>query len=238
MTETFRSVPATFVEDPRPADWIAGELFRPGAGTPASLIPHAYETVVRILHPAIRTSRSSAAHRPCTWSEIATSTGSELTWRSTFEEVVHPSERFGPRWGGERPPEGNLGAVETAALAAILAEQTATEGRCWFCIWTGYSFVKAASVPIETRVRVRPRNGEFPSAYRDYLLYRGRTHLAAAFWFGEDHQSPNIWWPDDRSWVVHSEIDESSTYVGCTRLCGEEILASRHLEALIVSLDE
>jgi hypothetical protein len=43
---------------------------------------------------------------------------------------------------------------------------------------------------------------------------------------------PNLWWPDDRSWCVASEIDFPYTYVGGSSKLIEEILAHPLLEAL------
>jgi hypothetical protein len=44
-----------------------------------------------------------------------------------------------------------------------------------------------------------------------------------------------LWWPDDRSWFVHTEIDSTSTYLGgprvfVDRLVGEHILGSFEVE--------
>jgi hypothetical protein len=48
---------------------------------------------------------------------------------------------------------------------------------------------------------------------------------------------PNLWWPDDRSWCVASEIDFPYTYVGGSQELIEEILADPSLEALPAALD-
>jgi hypothetical protein len=49
---------------------------------------------------------------------------------------------------------------------------------------------------------------------------------------GGHFQSPNIWWPQDRSWVVGTEIDDWNTYVGGSEACIEELLASPRLEVV------
>jgi hypothetical protein len=43
---------------------------------------------------------------------------------------------------------------------------------------------------------------------------------------------PNLWWPNDRSWCVSSEIDFPYTYVGGSTKLIAEILAHPFLEAM------
>jgi hypothetical protein len=47
----------------------------------------------------------------------------------------------------------------------------------------------------------------------------------------ESTQSPNLWWPDDRSWCVATEVDFSWTYVGGSHALIERVLADPALEA-------
>ncbi len=49
--------------------------------------------------------------------------------------------------------------------------------------------------------------------------------------------SPNLWWPDDRSWIVVTEIDGYSTYVGGSLAAITEIVTSLDVEAIEVSLE-
>ena len=70
--------------------------------------------------------------------------------------------------------------------------------------------------------------------HRDYFLFRGPI-TAASHSFDDapgEHQSANLWWPDDRSWFVGTEIDLNSTHVGASAKCVEEVLASPGLEVL------
>jgi hypothetical protein len=71
---------------------------------------------------------------------------------------------------------------------------------------------------------------------RSYLLFRGALGDAERFTFNGWFQSPTLWWPDDRSWFVHTEIDAMCTYVGGSRdmidsLVGQQILESFEVEA-------
>ncbi|MGY1855148.1 hypothetical protein [Modestobacter sp. SYSU DS0290] len=74
---------------------------------------------------------------------------------------------------------------------------------------------------------------------RDHLLLRGPLGSArfigdqvTAEWFIP--QSPNLWWPADRSWCVGTEIDFDSTLVAGSRALVDELLAHPVLEALEV----
>jgi hypothetical protein len=45
-------------------------------------------------------------------------------------------------------------------------------------------------------------------------------------------QSPNLWWPESRAWLVSTEVDGYSTYVGGSRRPIDDLLISRVVEAL------
>ena len=80
--------------------------------------------------------------------------------------------------------------------------------------------------------------------HRDHLLFHGPIDAIMAF-FATDwprgnvwSNSPNIWWPKDRSWCVATDIDLCHTYIGGSRECIEAILSHPELEALPTTLDE
>ncbi|MFF0746690.1 hypothetical protein ACFYVL_40510 [Streptomyces sp. NPDC004111] len=50
---------------------------------------------------------------------------------------------------------------------------------------------------------------------------------------GDD--GPEFWWPDDHSWVVTTDYDLLSTYIGCSVTTAERILRDDVLEALPVT---
>ena len=98
-----------------------------------------------------------------------------------------------------------------------LPSGTATAGR------TGRSsFAVAGHDPAEVaaeEARLRTRQEAFratlPAARlhlpeRDYMVYHGLITEAAVS-FGRQHA--NLWWPDDRSWCVATEIDLGATYI-------------------------
>lgn len=51
-------------------------------------------------------------------------------------------------------------------------------------------------------------------------------------------QSPNLWWPEDRSWIVATEVDYAWTYVGGTSRLIERLLTDQRLEALPAKLSD
>lgn len=48
-------------------------------------------------------------------------------------------------------------------------------------------------------------------------------------------QSPSLWWPDDRAWVVATDVDLNSTYVGGSAALVAALLADPGLEVLSVT---
>ncbi|MDH6678082.1 hypothetical protein M2284_002285 [Rhodococcus sp. LBL1] len=46
--------------------------------------------------------------------------------------------------------------------------------------------------------------------------------------------SANLWWPDDHTWCVATDIDHMSTYVGGSVACIDAILTDPRLEAFPV----
>jgi hypothetical protein len=49
--------------------------------------------------------------------------------------------------------------------------------------------------------------------------------------------TPQLWWPEDRAWVVATEIDFDSTIVATTTAGAEALLTCEGLEALLVPSD-
>src|SRR6476619_3990082 len=78
---------------------------------------------------------------------------------------------------------------------------------------------------------------------RDYLLFTGSLSAAASMgWHAAPEwvvpQSPNLFWPHDRSWCVATEIDLDSTLVAGTDELVRAVLAAPGLEAWPVAADD
>ena len=85
----------------------------------------------------------------------------------------------------------------------------------------------------------------FAHPYRSYLLGRGpigvaceldRHPLAPGSWQTLG-LPPQLWWPEDRAWVVATEIDFDSTIIATTVAGAEALLTCDRLEALLVPND-
>lgn len=70
---------------------------------------------------------------------------------------------------------------------------------------------------------------------RRYGLVYSSDPLAEASYEGRPIGiSPQLWWPDDRSWIVATEIDLVSTYVACSHRLADDLMADDELEAIRV----
>lgn len=156
------------------------------------------------------------------------------------------------QWGaGFQPEEGSMPQHLAAELIPILQRHTPTQTRCWFCVWDGFGFfpgrmslswtsdepawkvelrrlqAERVAAAEEKELKKIPTVKIHPSpdgrgAFRAYFLFRGPLSAAPEFFFHGSFQSPNYWWPQDRSWCVVTEIDDCSTYVaGSVELVNE-----------------
>jgi hypothetical protein len=212
--------------DVSPADWIGSRL-RPFGADTGSVVPEGFEAYCRIFHPVEPQWPDTAAR---TWAQVAAENGRTAHGQMQFHMINRPARTpppptylkdAGPSWG-------SLPHRERAVLVDLLRPRTATPTQCWFCVWEGFADVEYGHV--SARVR-------HPG--RDYLLYGGPIELALASldtpWEG---RSPNLWWPEDRAWIVATEIDYCWTYVGGTAATVETVLASDGIEALPVELSD
>jgi hypothetical protein len=145
------------------------------------------------------------------------------------------------------PAEGTLPADLATALAAIAADFTTTPERCWFGLWDGYGWLYAgrgASGPtltgVGTLASLSSAQG-VPRAHlseRDFLLYTAPLSAVTALSGYPTHQTPNLWWPDDRAWYVLTDIDLISTYVGGSRRFIQRLLAETRFAASRVSVGD
>ncbi len=141
-------------------------------------------------------------------------------------------------------------------LAEILSKYASRPSACWFCLWDGYGYLHpggtawmvAARPPFARLQRTfrlaqlrwsRPRMSTFRDQprvklpYRDYLLFSGAVSDGAGW-----DDGPNLWWPDDRTWCVASEIDLDDTFVGGTSALISDLLAEPVLNAVPATPEE
>jgi hypothetical protein len=222
------------------ADWIADRL-SPFGECVASVVPGGFEAYARVLHPA---EASHGDHgRLVRWREVADWSGLPLRPDSQFHSIALPPIRpaADAPWRSQGPSSGSLFPADAEALAEILRTWTTTPDNCWFCLWEGYGWDNIVLAtrgepspvlpdPIPETARQGPRV-HLPA--RDYLFYSGPVEaVLATVPLANSEQTPNLWWPADRTWCVASEIDLAWTYVGGPADMIERVLASEDIEAL------
>ena len=216
------------------------------------LVPPVFDAYARVLH---RTRRSADGGPPTgTWAERAAALGRDLGPETTWWTLLGTAPYEGGMDHG--PEEGRLNESEVATLASFLGAHTVDPSACWFALWSGFGFLDGGAALLRSRGSVLTEWWELRRARADdrrqrralsrlptfellgrsgrsYLLFHGSVIDAQRFRFAEGgwFQSPTLWWADDKSWFVHTEIDASSTYLGGTRamidqLVGEQILES------------
>jgi hypothetical protein len=198
-------------DDVAPAEWLRVAL-RPwteggGIDHVATLVPAAYPAHARILH------RGGTQSVDLRWADIAARTGKQLDAETTYQELIDWNSLARPHQPPDpwiEPERGSLRPDECAAVAEVLARHTASPDVCWFCVWEGYG---SAWTVLN---RLSEHAHRVVLEHRNCLLFRGPVSAATAFrsepWF----QSPTLWWPQDRAWVVASELDIYSTYVAAS----------------------
>jgi hypothetical protein len=209
--------------DAAPAAWVVDGL-RGFADSVLSVLPEGFAAYSRIFHPAgngdpevsvrwrdIAQANGRTAHRMMQWPSI---TGSFRFYQGDHQPGL---------WDRE-PEKGVLPEGLVPVLATALARHTATPGRCWFAVWDGWG-------ALDPGVRDAP---VFEIPHRRLFLLTGpltaiRSSLETPPWW----QPPTLWWPDDRSWCVATEIDFETTYVGGTHACIAELTSHPDLEAVI-----
>ncbi|MBV6756772.1 hypothetical protein KV605_10015 [Rhodococcus opacus] len=77
---------------------------------------------------------------------------------------------------------------------------------------------------------------------RDMVHFSGSIDLAdtrfgATKWFPEG-MSAHLWWPDDHTWCVATDIDLTTTYLKTSVECADAALADTTLEALPATPDQ
>lgn len=130
-------------------------------------------------------------------------------------------------WKGQGPYEGSLYVADAEVLAATLRELTSTPEQCWFGLWSGYGPHRGCYGP------------ELELDSRAYYIFAGPVEHAftTTLTTQEDH-TPNLWWPENRSWFVATEIDSQSTYVGGSRSLIGQLVDNSRIEALEVAVTD
>ena len=222
-------------EDVSEGEWIAARLG--GAfGAVTRAVPSGFAGYVRICHPP-----SDQDARRVSWHAVARQTGRRAHPVMQWHALVGSADALnvtGSLWPGENPQRGNLAPEVLAPLCDPLADHTATPERCFFCLWEGWGWIQASSISAEHLSGPRLHLPD-----REYLLLAGPLHAALQIghWYGPEAfaaQSPNLFWPADRTWCVASEIDFDSTLIGGSTELVDAILQAPELDAWSVQPDD
>jgi hypothetical protein len=89
----------------------------------------------------------------------------------------------------------------------------------------------------DERDRVLHATPTFGTPERQYFLMSGPLAAASTLTDSAGGRSPNLWWPDDRAWLVSTEVDDLTTYVGGKASMIDALVASPKIEALPTALD-
>lgn len=217
-----------FIESTRPidTDWWTRRL-HPFAQDVGSLVPDVMPSYARILHPVVEADGVRTR-----WSEVARRSG----------KAIHPEVQFHALLGtdaGERDSRlswGSFPSAELAALTETLQRHTRTPDAIWAGVWIGFAQLRQL-VPDAMRYGQRTH-----AEHREYLLFGGRLDeipiFAGDLDIGPFDQSPNVLWPDDRSWFVATEIDLAWTYVGGSASLIDAIVGDGRLEAIEVAVSD
>ncbi len=233
---------ASWSTDTRSGDWLV-ERIHGFAQNVGSIVPNGFESYARVFHPI-----PEGPWRR--WRDVAAHNG----------RLVHPEMQFHliSRPPGETPDGyeplsemavGSLPSEDLRVLADVLARLTAEATPCWFAVWEGFghlhgspSVVRISSslggkgpevaevAPIAPRRVLEGARLELPN--RAYVLLHGVLQEAPDLFELLGDQSPNLWWPEDHSWCVATEIDLGWTYVAGSEALVEHVVRCPDLEVL------
>lgn len=249
----------TIANDASVGEWIAPRL-RGEFGAVTLAVPSDFAAYARICHSAW-----DRRGKMIKWSEVAQVTGRKAHRLMQWHAIVgsSDSDKFkGSLWDGEAPDRGNLALPQLEELCEILGRHTTDANQCFLGLWVGWGWIGGGSVITSWRreadhTRVKGSPELVPPAFsteelhraclklpdRDYVLLAGPLSGAARILEPGmskivKSQSPNLFWPEDRTWFVASEIDFDSTLVGGSADLIKAILAAPGLDAWPIGPDD
>jgi hypothetical protein len=246
------------VKSAEPARWALERTAskEPPEWTLSTFMPDGYDGYLRILHPLADRGGDGPWFR---WRDFARPESLPIQPDAQLQDVVGADSQD-QRWLDDHGPSaGSMSSNTCASLIAVLRRFTATPDLCWMAVWDGWgvwwppvSMTPAPNAdPSEistTRARGFRRAWEqherIEAATADiefierpwgrrYFLFRAPIERAESL----HGRTPQLWWPDDRTWFVSTEVDGYSSYVGASRDCLDALSTSDALEAIDVPWD-
>ncbi len=240
------------VDDVSPANWIAPRLSG-RFGAVGLTVPRGYSAYARICHPT-----TNKAGEPVSWSEVAQATGRRPHALMQWHAIVGSPDCLNVThslWDGANPRRGVLAPSALSVLCDRLAQDQPELG-CYFCLWEGYGGLETygwleRDIASDSKITVQDRHiftsdelsrSRLHLPDRDYVVLAGPLRSALRIGsFGADSfwpQSPNLFWPADRTWCVATEIDFDSTLVGGPKRLVDAILHTSELDAWPITVDD
>lgn len=243
-------------------EWLAPRLrgWGPDTGTPVTaVVPGGFDAYARVLHPVGREEEQTTWARVC---EATVRTAHPLMQWEAISGTRRTRRTTTTEWPGDEPEQGNLQPSSLAVVLDVLEQSTAAEHECVMALWDGFGWVRGEGAAVYLVGDVG--SVHLPPAYpqevldgprlqlpgRDYLLFTGSLRSAQHLgrrtppdsrqgWQQEWlwRQSPNLLWPQDRSWCLATEIDLDSTLVGGPADLVEALIADPGLESYSVPPD-
>ncbi|WP_326645418.1 hypothetical protein OG884_13085 [Streptosporangium sp. NBC_01755] len=233
MDESFTIGGLTLRTDARPADWAVEAARNFNDNVVGCLVPPVFAAYARVFHPARRENGEQA--KEVSWAEVAEANGRlahpAMQWPSITGSWRFVSSDDQPGLWDNPPQEGSLPVRQAARLARILTAYTATPEQCWFAVWEGFG---GLGLPVEDEEIPRVEMPARPMLLLSGPLSAATTSFSATSWLD---QRAGLWWPQDRTWCVATDVDLMTTYVGGTDECVATLVADEELEAMKVGAD-
>jgi hypothetical protein len=234
------------------AEWVVSRISRRDAWTVATFMPEGFEAYARVLHPAgdrfvddAAPGHDDPARRGMRWSEVAEGLGTTFRPDAQFGEIAGGGDVYvHPALGDIQPMSGSLPRRLLITLVSFLHRWTRPDEPSWFAMWDGNgtwwkgSHGGAHADPYDDeRDAVLKSAAVVEAPFRRYFLMRGPLDSVIPLFRAAGHHSPALWWPQGHEWLVSTEVDAYSTYVGGSDRMVGDLLASTEIEAVPITLD-
>ncbi|MFH8411247.1 hypothetical protein ACH4FX_41755 [Streptomyces sp. NPDC018019] len=194
--------------------WPQDRLGRRAAGpghVVSELVPSGYEAYVRIFH---RFEATDGSGRTITWQ--ARAKDSAVPFHAELSHWWLRSEGRNLGHSLWQVQDGALDDSSRRALARVLAG--VTDDQDVYFVYDLAALLWGEETPLVRRAPLADLE-TVREAVRDVVGDSG----------------PEFWWPQDRSWVVTTDYDLLSTYVGCSAETAELLLDDDELETIPVT---
>ncbi len=243
-------MPPAVAQTAVPAQWATSHLDVFAKQWVTGMVGPDFSAYARIFHPL---DDGPDAQR---WADVAQLHGRTMHASAEWGRINDvPDDLRGARGFPGDPRIGKLDVHALSDLCVILTGHTGTPEQCWFAVWEGWGWQHSGGFSMGRStssdeplppLEMAPQEWQldltgptFALPGRDYHLFGGPVDAATRIghwitkeWF--DAQSPSIFWPEDHSWCVATEVDADTTLVGGSRDLIAEVTNSSLLEALLI----